>query len=135
MYKVALTRVALLGLGRMGRLIEELAADGLLESTLIIWAGEFGRTPDINAGKGRDHYPRCYNIMMAGGGVKGGTVVGKSNASGHEPADSKGIVVPDFFYSVSEACGIDPTKIRESADGRPIQVVDRGAKSVPGIFG
>jgi hypothetical protein len=119
----------------MGRLIEELAADGLLESTLIIWAGEFGRTPDINAGKGRDHYPRCYNILMAGGGTKGGTVVGKSNASGHEPADGKGIVVPDFYYSVCEACGIDPTKIRESADGRPIQVVDRGAKTVPGIFG
>jgi len=117
------------------RLVEELAAEGLLESTLIIWAGEFGRTPDINGGAGRDHYPRSYAACLVGGGVKGGTQVGKSNASGHEPADGKGIVVPDFYYSICEACGIDATKIRESADGRPIQVVDRGAKPVPGIFG
>ena len=116
------------------KLVEELAAEGQLDSTLIIWMGEFGRTPDLNAGAGRDHYPHCFSIAMAGGGIKGGTVVGKSNATGHEP-DSKAIVVPDFFYSVCEACGIDPTKIRESADGRPIQVVDRGAKAVPGIFG
>ena len=116
------------------RLVEELAADGLLESTLIIWMGEFGRTPDINAGLGRDHYPHCYSIAMAGGGVKGGQAVGKSNKTGHEP-DGKAIVVPDFFYSVCDACGINATKIRESADGRPIQVVDRGAKPVPGIFG
>lgn len=115
------------------RLVEELAAEGLLESTLIMWAGEFGRTPDINAGAGRDHYPRSYSVCLAGGGVKGGQEVGKSSKGGHEP--EVGVSVPDMFYSISEACGIDPTKIRESADGRPIQVVDRGAKAVPGIFG
>jgi hypothetical protein len=118
----------------MARLIEELSADGLLESTLIIWAGEFGRTPNINAGAGRDHYPRCYSAMLAGGGVKGGQAVGKSTKGGEEP-DGKGIVVPDFFYSICDACGIDATKVRESADGRPIQVADRGAKPIPGIFG
>jgi len=118
----------------MGRLIEELAADGLLGSTLIIWMGEFGRTPDINAGGGRDHYPRSFSIMLAGGGVKGGQAVGKSNKSGHEP-EGNGILIPDFMYSVCDAAGIDATKIRESSDGRPIQVVDRGAKPVPGIFG
>ena len=116
------------------RLLEELSADGLLESTLVIWMGEFGRTPDINAGGGRDHYPRCFSICLAGGGVKGGQAVGKSNASGHEP-DGKAIVIPDFYYTLADACGIDPTKIRESAEGRPIQVVDRGAKPVPGVFG
>ena len=118
----------------MARMIEELQADGLLESTLIIWMGEFGRTPEINPGGGRDHYPRCFSIALAGGGVKGGQAIGKSTAGGHEP-DGKAIVIPDFMYSVCDACGIDPTHIRDSADGRPIQVVDRGAKPVPGIFG
>jgi hypothetical protein len=116
------------------RLLEELAADGLLESTLVIWMGEFGRTPDINAGGGRDHYPRCFSICMAGGGTKGGQAVGKSNATGHEP-DGKAITIPNFFYSVCDACGIDATKVRDSADGRPIKVTDRGAQPVPGIFG
>lgn len=116
------------------RLVEELAADGLLESTLIIWMGDFGRTPDINGGGGRDHYPRSFSIAMAGGGTKGGQEVGKSNKTGHEP-EGNGIVIPDFMYSVCDACGIDATKIRESTDGRPIQVVDRGAKPIPKIFG
>jgi hypothetical protein len=117
----------------MARLIEELAADGLLSSTLILWMGEFGRTPTINANAGRDHYPRCYSVMMAGGGVKGGQSIGKSNPTGHEPETP--VAVPDMFATICEACGIDATKVRESADGRPIQVADRGAKVIPGVFG
>ena len=118
----------------MARLIEELAYDGLLSSTMVIWMGEFGRTPTINANGGRDHYPRCYSVMLAGGGVKGGQFVGKSNATGHEP-EGGGISVPDMFHTICEACGIDATKVRESADGRPIQVADRGSKLIPGVFG
>lgn len=118
----------------MAKLIEELAYDGLLSTTMVIWMGEFGRTPDINASGGRDHYPRCYSVMLAGGGVKGGQFVGKSNPSGHEPEGS-GISVPDMFHTICEACGIDATKVRESADGRPIQVADRGSKLIPGVFG
>lgn len=117
----------------MARLIEELAADGLLSTTMVIWMGEFGRTPTINANGGRDHYPRCYSVMLAGGGVKGGQFVGKSNATGHEP--EVGISVPDMFHTLCEGCGIDATKVRESADGRPIQVADRGSKLIPGVFG
>jgi hypothetical protein len=117
------------------RLLEELAADGQLESTLVIWMGEFGRTPDINAGGGRDHYPRSFSICLAGGGTKGAQAVGKSNATGHEPDGGKGITIPNFLYSVCDACGIDATKVRDSADGRPIRVTDRGATAVPGIFG
>jgi hypothetical protein len=116
------------------QLLEDLATDGLLQSTLVIWMGEFGRTPTINGQGGRDHYPRCFSMALAGGGVKGGQAIGKSNASGHEP-DGNAITVPNIFYSVCEAAGIDATKVRDSADGRPIQIVDRGAKPVPGIFG
>jgi hypothetical protein len=115
------------------RLVEELAAEGLLESTMIMWMGEFGRTPNINAGAGRDHYPRSYSACIVGGGVKGGQQVGKSSEGGQEPVDA--VKVPDFFYSICEATGIDPTKIRESQEGRPIQVVDRGAQPLKGIFG
>jgi hypothetical protein len=118
----------------MAKLVEDLAADGLLSSTLILWMGEFGRTPNINANAGRDHYPRCYSVAMIGGGIKGGQCVGKSNAGGHEP-DGDGISVPDLFHTICEICGIDATKVRESADGRPIQVADRGSKMIPGIFG
>ncbi|MEI6234084.1 MAG: DUF1501 domain-containing protein [Planctomycetota bacterium] len=117
----------------MAKMVEELAAEGLLSSTLIIWMGEFGRTPDLNANAGRDHYPRCYTGMLLGGGVKGGQYVGKSNATGHEP--EVGISVPDMFATICEICGIDSTKVRESSDGRPIQVADRGSKPVPGVFG
>ena len=115
------------------QLLEELAADGLLQSTLVLWMGEFGRTPDINSGGGRDHYPRCFSVCMAGGGVKGGQAVGSSNATGHEPV-GEGITVPNLFYTICDACGIDATKVRDSAEGRPIQIVDRDAKPVPGIF-
>jgi hypothetical protein len=116
------------------KLLEDLNAEGALSSTLVIWMGEFGRTPNINKDGGRDHYPRCFSVCLAGGGVKGGQAVGKSTPGGHEP-DGTAITVPNMFYSICEAAGIDPTKIRESADGRPIPMVDRGSKPVAGIFG
>lgn len=118
----------------LGRLIEELSAEGLLSKTLIIALGEFGRSPDISGGGGRDHYPKCFSIMLAGGGVKGGQAVGSSNKTGHEPTGS-GISVPDFFHSVCAACGIDAAKFRDSNEGRPIRIADRGSKLIEGIFG
>ncbi|HYF47883.1 MAG TPA: DUF1501 domain-containing protein [Planctomycetota bacterium] len=114
------------------RLLEELEAEGKLSETLIIWMGEFGRTPDLRSG-GRDHYPNCFSVALAGGGVKGGQAVGKSNKSGHEP-DGEGISVPDIFHTVCAACGIDATKFRESSDGRPVRIAERGAKQIPGVF-
>jgi hypothetical protein len=116
------------------RMIEELAVDGLLSQTLIVWMGEFGRTPEVNLSGGRDHYSKSFTICLAGGGVKGGQAVGASNKSGHEP-EGKGISIPDFFHTVCDACGIDATKAREANDGRPIRIADRGSKAVPGVFG
>jgi hypothetical protein len=115
------------------RMIEELAAEGALSQTLIIWMGEFGRTPEVNSSGGRDHYSKAFTIAMAGGGVKGGQAVGATNKSGHEP-EGKGISIPDFVHTVCEACGIDATKAREANDGRPIRIADRGSKPVPGVF-
>ena len=116
------------------RLLEELAADGLLSRTLIVWMGEFGRTPDVNGSGGRDHYPRSFNICLAGGGVLGGQAVGASNKSGHEP-DKEAISVADFFHTVCAACGIDAAKMREAADGRPIRIAEKDSKLIPGVFG
>jgi uncharacterized protein (DUF1501 family) len=117
----------------VARLIEELAADGLLSKTLIIAMGEFGRSPDIE-GQGRGHHPKCFSVMLAGGGVKGGQSVGASNKTGHEPIEG-GYSVPDLFHTVCSACGIDGAKFRDSNAGRPIRIVDRGSKQIPGIFG
>jgi hypothetical protein len=114
------------------RLLEELAAEGKLSETLIIWMGEFGRTPDAR-GDGRDHYPNCFSVCFAGGGVKGGQAVGKSNKTGHEP-DGDGIAIADIFHTACEACGIDATKFRESNDGRPVRIAERGSKLIPGVF-
>ena len=60
----------------MSALISDLKERGMLDKTLVIWMGEFGRTPNINARTGRDHYPRAFNVMMGGGGIKGGQVIG-----------------------------------------------------------
>jgi hypothetical protein len=117
----------------VARLIEELAADGLLSKTLIIAMGEFGRTPDIS-GMGRGHHPQCFSVMLAGGGVQGGQSVGASNKTGHTP-DGEGYSVPDLFHTVCAACGIDGAKFRDSNAGRPIRIADRGSKLIPNIFG
>ena len=111
----------------------QLAAEGLLSKTLIIAMGEFGRTPEIS-GQGRGHHPKCFSVMLAGGGVQGGQSVGASNKTGHEPLND-GYSVPDLFHTVCAACGIDGAKFRDSNAGRPIRIADRGSKQIPGIFG
>src|SRR5262249_53779449 len=68
----------------LGTLIRDLKAKGMLEKTLVVWMGEFGRTPKINPNAGRDHFPRVFNVALAGGGVKGGQVVGASSPDGTE---------------------------------------------------
>src|SRR5436853_53557 len=66
-------------------LLDDLEERGMLEDTLVLWMGEFGRTPKINANISRDHWPQCYTVLMAGGGVKRGFVYGKSDATGSFP--------------------------------------------------
>jgi hypothetical protein len=114
-------------------LIEDLKRRGMLDKTLVIWMGEFGRTPKINARAGRDHFPRVFNIALAGGGVKGGQVVGESSADGSEVKD-RPVSVPDLMASFCHALKVDPTKEVMTPVGRPIKVVD-GGKSVSELFG
>jgi Protein of unknown function (DUF1501) len=113
-------------------LVSDLKQRGMLEHTLVVWMGEFGRTPKINPGGGRDHFPRAFNIALAGGGVKGGQVVGASSADGTAVKD-RPIAVTDLMTSFCHALKIDPTKENMSPLGRPIKIVD-GGKIVKELF-
>jgi hypothetical protein len=109
----------------MAQLIADLKQRGMLEKTLVIWMGEFGRTPRINPRAGRDHFPRAFNVALAGGGIKGGQVVGKTDAGGQDVTD-RPVTVSDLFRTVYTALGIDADYENMSRIGRPIKLVDGG---------
>jgi hypothetical protein len=113
-------------------LVADLKARGMLDRTLVLWMGEFGRTPKINGNAGRDHFPRVFNVALAGGGVKGGQVIGASSADGTEVKDHP-VAVNDLLRSVCHALKIDPTKENMTPVGRPIKIVD-GGKVVTPLF-
>jgi hypothetical protein len=113
-------------------LVDDLKAKGLFDSTMIVWMGEFGRTPRPNARGGRDHYPRAWSLAMAGGGIVGGQVVGETDAGGEEVKD-RPVTVPDLFASWSHAFGMDGKKVFYAGD-RPITVVDKAGKAIPEFF-
>src|SRR5262249_9197719 len=87
-------------------LMNDLKSRGLLDSTLIVWMGEFGRTPTINGARGRDHYPNAWSTVLAGGGIKGGQAVGKTSADG-TTIEERPVEVPDFLSTVCLALGLD----------------------------
>jgi uncharacterized protein (DUF1501 family) len=87
--------------------------------------GEFGRTPRINPRTGRDHYPRVFNAFLAGGGMRGGQVIGSSSKDGTSVADQP-VTVQDLFSSICKALKVDPTHENISPLGRPLKIVDGG---------
>ena len=109
----------------MARLVNDLKQRGMLDRTLVIWMGEFGRTPRINARAGRDHYPRAFNVVLAGGGVKGGQVIGETDAGGVE-VTARPVTVNDLFRTIYTTLGIDADHENMSRIGRPIKLVDGG---------
>ena len=105
-------------------LLDDLAERGQLETTLVVWMGDFGRTPIINGGAGRDHWPQCYSVVLAGGGIKGGCVVGKSDRTGAYP-DERPVTPADIHATVFTALGYDPGRITyHTVDGRPTLLSD-----------
>jgi hypothetical protein len=106
-------------------LITDLKDRGLLENTLVVWMGEFGRTPRINPRGGRDHYPRVFNAAMAGCGIKGGQVIGSSTADGTAVADDP-VTANDLFCTICKSLDVDPDKENMSPLGRPMKIVDGG---------
>ena len=115
-------------------LMDDLKARGLLDSTLIGWAGEFGRTPKINSQNGRDHYPNAWSAVLAGGGIKGGQVIGKTSLDGTEVEERK-VSVPDLLATICLALGIDPLKSNQSNVQRPIRIVDKAANPIKEVLG
>jgi hypothetical protein len=116
----------------MSALLDDLASWGLLDTTLVLWMGDFGRTPTINDRGGRDHFPTASNIVLAGGGVKGGQVIGQTNADGTEIV-ARPLSVPDLYRSVAWAMNVDANKSRFAPSGRPVKTVD-GGTMIDGLF-
>ena len=106
-------------------LLKDLDDRGMLKETLVVWMGEFGRTPMVNMTGGRDHWPKNMSVVMAGGGIKGGIAVGESNDKGEEPKDGA-VEPPDIAYTIFNQFGIDPNKIYHTPTGRPIRVAQDG---------
>jgi uncharacterized protein (DUF1501 family) len=115
-------------------LMTELRARNLLESTLIVWMGEFGRTPKINESAGRDHFPNAWSTVLAGGGIHGGQVIGDTGADGEQVKD-RPVLVPDLLATIIKGLGIDPAKQNTVDNGRPIRLVDPKANSIKGLLG
>ncbi len=114
-------------------LLSDLHDRGLLDNTLVLAFGEFGRTPKVNPAGGRDHWPQCWTVLMAGGGVKGGKIVGASDDLGGSPKDrpvNPGEIAATAFHSL----GIDLRLELPGAQGRPIPVVERGTEPIHELF-
>jgi len=116
----------------LSTLISDLDSRGLLDSTLVCLATEFGRTPKINATAGRDHWPKVFNVVMAGGGLKRGLVYGTSDSTGSEP-DQDPLTVEDWATTIYHMMGIVADKELMAPGGRPIEICD-GGKVLTGLL-
>jgi len=104
-------------------LMKDLDDRGLLESTTILWMGEFGRTPTINANVGRDHFPAAWSCVLAGGGIAGGQAFGKTSEDGNEVVDGQ-VGVGDVLATLCQALGVESDTMQMSNIGRPLPVTD-----------
>jgi hypothetical protein len=114
-------------------LLEDLADRGLLTDTMVLSMGEFGRTPKVNPAGGRDHWPQCWTILMAGGGVKGGQVIGASDDIGGAPKD-RPVSPAEIAATVYHGLGIPLELELPGAQGRPIPLVERGTQPIRELF-
>jgi hypothetical protein len=120
----------------MSALVHDLKSRGLLDSTLVVWMGEFGRTPKINtrgAKPGRDHYPRAWSTVLLGGGIKGGQVIGRTDKEGAAIEDRQ-VSAIDFMATICKVLGIDYTKQNNTSIGRPIRIAEKGATPIKELF-
>ncbi|OWK43031.1 DUF1501 domain-containing protein [Fimbriiglobus ruber] len=114
-------------------LLSDLKTRGMLANTLVVWMGEFGRTPIINRTTGRDHFPVAWSTVLAGAGIKGGRAVGSTGKDGMAVTD-RPVTVTDFLATVCTAVGVDPEKENHTWDGRPISLV-KGGKPIEELVG
>jgi hypothetical protein len=114
-------------------LLSDLHDRGRLEDTTVVWMGEFGRTPRINQGQGRDHFPNAWSTVIAGGGIRGGQAFGRTSADG-STVEERPVSTRDFLATVCRAIHIDHTKQNMSNAGRPIRIVEQGALAVEEVL-
>jgi uncharacterized protein (DUF1501 family) len=114
-------------------LLRDLKARGLLDSTLVIWGGEFGRTPTSEGSKGRDHHSLGFSMWLAGGGVKGGTVVGATDEFGMVAVQDR-VHVHDLHATILHLMGIDHEKLTFRYSGRDFRLTDVHGHVVPGVI-
>lgn len=113
-------------------LLGDLSERGMLDETLVVVMGEFGRTPKLNTRGGRDHWPGVFSVVMAGGGVRGGQVIGQSDSAGESPRDQP-VTPADIAFSIFTALGIDPRATLQTPDGRPV-MINRDGEAIAGLF-
>ena len=116
----------------MSALVEDLVQRDLLKDTAIIWMGEFGRTPQINANAGRDHWARAWSVVVGGGGLKGGIAVGATNDDG-TAVDTEPYSAEDLMATVCKALGISLETTYQSKNGRPMKIAN-GGKIIRELF-
>ncbi|NNE90169.1 MAG: DUF1501 domain-containing protein [Verrucomicrobiales bacterium] len=117
----------------LSTLLFDLEKRGLLDDTLVVLATEFGRTPEINQNEGRDHHPQAFSCLLAGGGIRGGQVLGKSDDRGANIEDSP-VKIPDLNATIGYALGLPLNQVLYSPSKRPFTVADKG-KPLAQLFG
>jgi hypothetical protein len=117
----------------LSTLLDDLSQRGLLNHTLVVLGSEFGRTPEVNANDGRDHHPKAYTTLLAGGGIRGGQVYGSTDERGFAVAENP-VAVPDFNATIAYALGLPLDQVIYSPSQRPFTVVDKG-KPLTQLFG
>ena len=114
--------------------MNDLRERGLLDDTLIVWMGEFGRTPQINENGGRDHFPLAWSSVLAGAGIRGGQVIGDTGPDGIQVVD-RPVTVPEYYATICAALGVNPELENISDEGRPIGIVDGDAEPLRELIG
>ena len=113
----------------LSALIQDLKEQGLFSDTLVVVMGEFGRTPKLNTNAGRDHWPRVFSALLAGGGIQGGQIVGQSDRTGESPKDHP-VTPADLTATIYQRLGIDPASMLQTSDGRPVRLTPAGSRII-----
>jgi uncharacterized protein (DUF1501 family) len=114
----------------MSALLDELDRRGLANETLVVWMGDFGRTPRINPNDGRDHHPAAWSAVLAGAGIRGGVAHGETDADGAKVVKDA-VPVPNLLATIATVLGLDPGDTAVSPAGRPIALTDHGVPVKP----
>ncbi|MCI0378085.1 MAG: DUF1501 domain-containing protein [Gemmataceae bacterium] len=117
----------------LGALVRDLVDRGMWQNTVVVWMGEFGRTPRINQNVGRDHWPACWSVAVGGGALRGGQAYGSTDEDGMRVANNP-VRVGDLFATVYRALGIDPTTQVRDAIGRPFAIAGGNGRAIEGLF-